>query len=348
MTLDNVPNTAQSHNKVTHKVTQAPKSRVSGVILIDKPKGLTSQQVVSKVKYLLKSPVHDSKKAGHTGTLDPMATGLLPVCLGEATKFSHYQLDADKSYQATIKLGIQTDTGDAEGKIVAEKPVPKLLLSELEQVTAKFLGDILQVPPMYSALKKDGKKLYEYAREGIEIERPARPITIKNLSLALTEAANELLLTVTCSKGTYVRVLAEDIAQALGTLGHLTALRRIQVGHFDIDQALTLDQLESMTHEQRLQQLQDIDACINNVATLAVTEAQCERLHMGQRLNVYEQLDDTLIQYLKESLTKDDQQDLGDDRLSCDIKLVTAEGSFLGLGELELNGRLQPKKMIQR
>lgn len=344
MTLDNVPNTAQSPNKVT----QAPKSRVSGVILIDKPKGLTSQQVVSKVKYLLKSPVHDSKKAGHTGTLDPMATGLLPVCLGEATKFSHYQLDADKSYQAMIKLGIQTDTGDAEGKIVAEKPVPNLSLSELEQVTAKFLGDILQVPPMYSALKKDGKKLYEYARAGIEIERPARPITIKNLSLALTEAADELLLTVTCSKGTYVRVLAEDIAQALGTLGHLTVLRRIQVGHFDIDQALTLDQLESMTHEQRLQQLQDIDACINDVATLAVTEAQCERLHMGQRLNVYEQLDDTLIQYLKESLTKDDQQDLGDDRLSCDIKLVTAEGSFLGLGELELNGRLQPKKMIQR
>lgn len=348
MTLDNVPNTAQSPIKVTHKVTQAPKSRVSGVILIDKPKGLTSQQVVSKVKYLLKSPVHDSKKAGHTGTLDPMATGLLPVCLGEATKFSHYQLDADKSYQATIKLGIQTDTGDAEGKIVAEKPVPKLSLSELEQATAKFFGDILQVPPMYSALKKDGKKLYEYAREGIEIERPARPINIKNLSLALTEAADELLLTVTCSKGTYVRVLAEDIAQALGTLGHLTVLRRIQVGHFDIDQALTLDQLESMTHDQRLQQLQDIDACINDVATLAVTEAQCERLHMGQRLNVYEQLDDTLIQYLKESLTKEDQQDLGDDRLSCDIKLVTAEGSFLGLGELELNGRLQPKKMIQR
>ena len=343
MTINNAASSAQSSNK-------AQKSKVSGVILIDKPKGLTSQQVVSKVKYLLKSPVHDSKKAGHTGTLDPMATGLLPVCLGEATKFSHYQLDADKSYQAIIKLGVQTDTGDAEGQPIAEKDIPEISAVDLAQVTAQFSGDIKQIPPMYSALKKEGKKLYEYARAGIEIEREARPISIKQLVLEQGEAKDELLLTVTCSKGTYVRVLGEDIAQALGTLGHLTALRRTQVGHFDIEQAISLDELEEQTHEQRLAQLQSIDACISGLSSLVVTDEQCQRLLMGQRLNVKSQLDEALTAYLIKELAEN--QDLDKETAqaerSCDIKLFNEEGDFLGLGELQLNGRLQPKKMIQR
>lgn len=159
------------------------KQKVSGVILIDKPQGMTSQQVVSKVKYLFQSPEHNSKKAGHTGTLDPMATGLLPICLGEATKFSHYQLDADKSYQATILLGSQTDTGDADGQTVAQAEIPELNAESLNSLAQQFMGAQQQIPPMYSALKKDGKKLYEYARAGIEIDRPARDIVIKSLTL---------------------------------------------------------------------------------------------------------------------------------------------------------------------
>ncbi|WP_296402471.1 tRNA pseudouridine(55) synthase TruB [Psychrobacter sp.] len=322
------------------------KSKVSGVILIDKPKGLTSQQVVSKVKYLLKSPLHDSKKAGHTGTLDPMATGLLPVCLGEATKFSHYQLDADKSYQATIKLGVQTDTGDADGQSIAEQEIPNISIEDLKQITAQFLGNIKQTPPMYSALKKEGKKLYEYARAGIEVEREARPITIKEMSLQLTALKDELLLNVTCTKGTYVRVLGEDIALALHTLGHLNSLRRTQVGHFLIAEAISLNELERLTHEQRLAQLQPIDACVTGLPALTVFENQRQRLMMGQRLNVKEQLSDELVEYLS-GADKTIDKDLNAQQ-SCDIKIITTEGDFLGLGELELNGRLQPKKMIQR
>ena len=243
------------------------KSIVSGVLLIDKPQGMTSQQVVSKVKYLLKSDVHDSKKAGHTGTLDPMATGLLPICLGEATKFSHYQLDAVKSYQAIIKLGEQTDTGDAEGEIIATSPVPHVTQAMLQSVTEQFLGEIMQVPPMYSALKKDGKKLYELAREGIEVERAARPLTIYELSLTPL-SDQQLQLTVTCSKGTYVRVLAEDIAKALGTLGHLTALRRIRTGDFEIANAITLADFAALDIAARFDKLLAVDACVHSLPSL--------------------------------------------------------------------------------
>ena len=218
---------------------KAVKQRVSGVILIDKPQGLTSQQVVSKVKYLFKSPVHDSKKAGHTGTLDPMATGLLPVCLGEATKFSHYQLDADKSYEAVIKLGIRTDTGDAEGQIIETQSIPDIDDNDCERVAQQFLGEQLQTPPMYSALKKDGKKLYEYARAGIEVVREPRAITLRQVQLQRV-SNDKLRLQVTCTKGTYVRVLGEDIAQALGTVGHLISLRRTQVGDFSVADAIEL------------------------------------------------------------------------------------------------------------
>lgn len=305
------------------------KSIVSGVLLIDKPQGMTSQQVVSKVKYLLKSDVHDSKKAGHTGTLDPMATGLLPICLGEATKFSHYQLDAVKSYQAIIKLGEQTDTGDAEGEIIATIPVPNVTQAMLQSVTEQFLGEIMQVPPMYSALKKDGKKLYELAREGIEVERAARPLTIYELSLTPL-SDQQLQLTVTCSKGTYVRVLAEDIAKALGTLGHLTALRRIRTGDFEIANAITLADFAALDIAARFDKLLAVDACVHSLPSLVLDASQSKRIRQGQRLNVKATM---LTQQL--ILTANQMFRLFDDHQQ-----------FLGTGLLEPNGRLQPMKLV--
>ena len=305
------------------------KSIVSGVLLIDKPQGMTSQQVVSKVKYLLKSDVHDGKKAGHTGTLDPMATGLLPICLGEATKFSHYQLDAVKSYQAIIKLGEQTDTGDAEGEIITTIPVPHVTQAMLQSVTEQFLGEIMQVPPMYSALKKDGKKLYELAREGIEVERAARPLTIYQLSLTPL-SDQQLQLTVTCSKGTYVRVLAEDIAKALGTLGHLTALRRIQTGDFEIANAITLADFAALDVAARFDKLLAVDACVHSLPSLVLDDNQSKRIRQGQRLNVKTTM---LTQQLNLTFNQT-------------FRLFDDHEQFLGTGLLEPNGRLQPMKLV--
>ena len=321
------------------------KQKVSGVILVDKPKGMTSQQVVSKVKYLFQSPVHDSKKAGHTGTLDPMATGLLPICLGEATKFSHYQLGADKSYQATILLGSQTDTGDAEGKITAQADIPTFDNSLLASIAQQFIGAQQQTPPMYSALKKDGKKLYEYARAGIEIDRPTREIVIKALTLTQMDP-DKIGLVVTCSKGTYVRVLGEDIAKDLGTLGHLIALRRLQVGKFSIDEAIDLAQLQELSLEARFEKLLSVDACIAIAAELALTAEQCERLRLGQRLNVIEKINDSLQSYISNHLPKNVDEPVPDYELPVDIRLIDEQGCFIGLGAVSLNGRLQPKKII--
>lgn len=354
---------------------QADKTKVSGVILVDKPQGMTSQQVVSKVKYLFKSPNHDSKKAGHTGTLDPMATGLLPICMGEATKFSHYQLDADKSYQATILLGSQTDTGDADGQVTEQAPIPKFDDALLYKVAQQFLGAQQQIPPMYSALKKDGKKLYEYARAGIEIERPPRDIVIKAIDIRMIDD-ERIQLTVTCTKGTYVRVLGEDIAKVMGTLGHLTMLRRTQVGSFTVDNAIGLSELEAMAFADREAQLMPIDACIEIGAALTLTTEQCVRIHMGQRLNVFEQLTSDLKKYVVDKINsqsfadKDECSDpsteseinendifakdeshgaqLLEHEIPVDIRLINEDGEFLGLGAVSLNGRLQPKKLIQR
>ncbi|WP_372843201.1 tRNA pseudouridine(55) synthase TruB [Psychrobacter sp.] len=352
----------QTDKKPNHRPN---KIKVSGVILVDKPQGMTSQQVVSKVKYLFKSPNHDSKKAGHTGTLDPMATGLLPICLGEATKFSHYQLDADKSYQATILLGSQTDTGDADGQVTAEAPIPLFDEVLLDKVAQQFLGAQQQIPPMYSALKKDGKKLYEYARAGIEVERPPRDIVLKAIDLQAIDE-QQIQLTVTCSKGTYVRVLAEDIAKTIGTLGHLTALRRLQVGDFKIDEAIALADLEALPLEQRQIYLLPVDACVDIGIELILSSEQCERVQMGQRLNVIEQLTDKIKSYIsaviKQTLATDGKNTVSDQEVESasddteqvlvheipvDIRLIDEQGTFIGLGSVSLNGRLQPKKLIQ-
>lgn len=214
---------------------------VNGILVIDKPLGVTSNGILQQVKRLF-----GAAKAGHTGALDPLATGVLPLCFGEATKFSQMMLDSDKAYIATARLGISTETGDSEGAIVTEKPVPAGLSSDvLEPILDRFRGDIQQVPSMYSALKHKGRPLYEYAREGIEVERPARPVTIYELTL-LDIRENELDIAVSCTKGTYIRSLVEDIGEALGCGAHVTALRRTMASGFTLANAHVVKDLEGM------------------------------------------------------------------------------------------------------
>ena len=235
----------------------APRTRVQrrpvhGVLLLDKPLGLSSNDALQKAKWLLRA-----EKAGHTGTLDPLATGVLPLCFGAATKFSQLQLNAPKTYEAIARLGVTTTTGDAEGEVLRECAVDASMLTpeRLAQVQAQFTGAIRQVPPMYSALKKDGKALYEYARAGIDIERAARDIEIYALNVALAldgQAQPAIKIIVKCSKGTYIRTLGEDIGAALGCGAHLTFLRRIDTGGLGIERCVTLADLEAMDEAQRL------------------------------------------------------------------------------------------------
>ncbi len=213
---------------------------VNGILVIDKPQGVTSNGILQQIKRL-----YGAAKAGHTGALDPLATGVLPLCFGEATKFSQMMLDSDKAYITTARLGVRTETGDAEGAVVEEKPVPALTEAEVEAVLEDFRGDIQQVPSMYSALKHQGKPLYEYAREGIEIERPARPVTIYELKL-LAIRENELDLAVTCTKGTYIRSLVEDIGEQLGCGAHVSALRRTLAAGYTLANAHDVKELEAM------------------------------------------------------------------------------------------------------
>lgn len=213
---------------------------VNGILVIDKPQGVTSNGILQQVKRL-----YGAAKAGHTGALDPLATGVLPLSFGEATKFSQMMLDSDKAYITTAKLGIRTETGDSEGAVVEEKPVPALTEAQVEAVLENFRGDIQQVPSMYSALKHQGKPLYEYAREGIVIDRPARPVTIYELKL-LAVREQELDLAVTCTKGTYIRSLVEDIGEALGCGAHVSALRRTLASGYTLANARDVKDLEAM------------------------------------------------------------------------------------------------------
>jgi tRNA pseudouridine55 synthase len=217
---------------------------VNGILVIDKPAGLTSNGILQHVKSL-----YGAAKAGHTGALDPLATGVLPLCFGEATKFSQSMLESDKAYIATARLGVMTETGDSEGRVVEEKPLPPGLgMPSVEAVLDGFRGDIQQVPSMYSALKHKGRPLYEYAREGIEIERPSRPVTIYDLTL-LAVRDSEFDIAVTCTKGTYIRSLVEDIGNALGCGAHVTALRRTLAAGFVLDDAWPVSRLEEMREQ---------------------------------------------------------------------------------------------------
>ncbi|MCL6182651.1 tRNA pseudouridine(55) synthase TruB [Acinetobacter baumannii] len=265
---------------MTTKNQKISRRHISGVFLLNKPLGLSSNAALQKVRWLYRA-----QKAGHTGALDPLATGLLPICLGEATKFSHYLLDSTKRYQTTVRLGQTTTTGDVEGDILQERPIPVLSKELIEQTLEKFRGDIQQVPPMYSALKKEGKPLYELARKGIEIEREARPVMIYALEL-IEFTENSITLDVTCSKGTYIRVLGEDIGEALGCGGHLTMLHRIQTGHFELIPSYTIEYLESLTEEQREALLLPVYAPIDHFLKIQVPEGREKYFCNGLESNI--------------------------------------------------------------
>ena len=294
-----------------------PRDLVNGVLLLDKPVGFSSNDALIKAKRVL-----NAKKAGHTGTLDPFATGLLPLCFGEATKFSQDLLESDKTYLATVHLGITTTTGDTEGETVDTKPVD-VTLEQIEAALARYRGPILQTPPMYSALKRDGKALYEYAREGIVLEREARPVTIHALTLVAYDAPF-LKIAVTCSKGTYVRVLGEDIGAALGCGAHLNALRRTEVGPLTIDGMITLDDL--LAHPDPLSLLQPVDALLSSFPALELTPELARRFLQGQRLALG-----------KEDIVVPEQQ--GRVRIYHD-------GSLLGTGILGEYAILAPERLI--
>jgi len=263
----------------------APRARVArrpvhGVLLLDKPLGWSSNDALQKVKWLLRA-----EKAGHTGTLDPLATGVLPLCFGAATKFSQLQLDADKTYEATAQLGVKTSTGDAEGDVIEERAV-NVSDEEIDSARMRFSGQIRQTPPMHSALKKDGKALYEYARAGIELEREARPVTIYDLTLTLEEsnsAQRTIRMTVRCSKGTYIRTLGEDIGEALGCGAHLTSLRRVETGGFQATQCVTLQALEAMTEEERLNCVLPVDSLLGQHTVVTLDAENTGRFLSGLR-----------------------------------------------------------------
>ena len=308
-------------NRPTKKVV------ISGILLLDKPADISSHSALAKAKYLYQSELHDSKKAGHTGTLDPMATGLLPICFGEATKFAQYGLNADKSYVALLSLGVKTDTADRYGQVIQRTDVPSFNQQTLNGIANALMGKQMQVPPMYSALKKDGKKLYEYARLGKVVERDARPIIIHNLTLTKLDNTT-IKLIVSCSKGTYVRVLGESVAEHLNCVGHLTDLRRTATSGFDVADAVGLDVLSQLSLPDKINRLLPVDALMTHIPILSIDGLEAERLKMGQRLNVKDRLDSLL----------------GFD----DVLLVRlyAQDIFIGLAEVSKSGRLQPIKVV--
>ena len=264
---------------------KAPRVRVvrrpvHGVLLLDKPLGLSSNDALQKAKWLLRA-----EKAGHTGTLDPLATGVLPLCFGAATKFSALQLDAVKTYEATVLLGIKTSTGDAEGEVISQREV-NVTQTDLDRVQQQFTGQISQIPPMHSALKRDGKALYEYARAGIEIERAPREVTIYKLNVqfaGIESVQNAIKIIATVSKGTYIRTLGEDIGEALGCGAHLSSLRRTETGGLLVGKALTLEQIEALSDEERLSAVQPVDSLLSSHLNVTLDNENAGRFLSGLR-----------------------------------------------------------------
>jgi len=291
------------------------KRRVDGVLLLDKPVGISSNSALQKAKIL-----YQAAKAGHTGNLDPVASGLLPLCFGEATKFSQYLLDADKIYQAEFTLGQTTTTGDAEGEVTGSSPV-NVTQRDIELVLQRFTGAISQVPPMYSALKFQGKALYHYARAGVEIERQARAVTIYSLTPSSFDGTR-LRVRVKCSKGTYIRVLAEDIGRALGCGAFMSALRRTGTSNFDIADALTLGQLGEMSAAQRDAILLPADVLVTALPKVVLDEDSAYYLKRGNPVWVARQ---------KERGT---------------VRLYDDKEIFLGVGEILDDGKVAPRRLL--
>ena len=291
---------------------------IDGMLLLDKSPGMSSNGAVQRVKRLFQA-----NKVGHTGSLDPIATGLLPLCLGEATKLSGFVLDTDKRYCVRVRLGRTTTTADIEGETVEAKPVPVLNEAMLKPVLARFRGEIDQVPPMYSALKQGGRRLYDLARQGIEVEREARRVNIYELIL-LEWGADYLDLEVHCSKGTYIRSLAVDIGAELGCGGHVEQLRRIAVGKFGLDEAVSLSSLEALADEERLALLLPLSAIADELPMFILSAELAFFLCRGQAV------------FAPNAPT------------SGLLRLFTREGAFLGVGEVTEDGMIAPKRLVRQ
>jgi tRNA pseudouridine55 synthase len=291
----------------------APRETVSGVLLIDKPPGPSSNAVLQRARRLL-----GAARAGHTGTLDPLASGLLVIAVGEATKFSGAMLDADKAYRARVKLGERTATGDAEGAVLARsQAVPAR--GDLLDVLDRFRGEIEQIPPAHSAIKHLGRPLYAYARKGVSVLRPPRRIAIRRLELESLEG-NMAVLRVECSKGTYIRTLAEDIGEALGCGAHVAALERTAVGAFRLDQAIALHALEGLSLEARRGRLLPEEALVGDRPRLTIESLAATKFRQGQAVPV--------------------------DHPGGGVAVFDREGSFLGIGEIDASGALKPKRLM--
>ncbi|WP_314816097.1 tRNA pseudouridine(55) synthase TruB [Aggregatibacter segnis] len=293
---------------------------IHGVFLLDKPQGMSSNDIMQKVKRIFQA-----NKAGHTGALDPLATGMLPICLGEATKFSQFLLDADKRYLVTAKLGERTDTSDAEGQIVETREV-KVKTPEILTALEQFCGDILQVPTMFSALKHNGKPLYEYARQGITVEREARSITIFELKF-IEYNAPYLTLEVHCSKGTYIRTLVDDLGEVLGCGAHVTMLRRTAVADYPTEKMLDWHALQSLAEPQDLSLLDALllpmDTAVAKLPALTLNESQTQGIGFGQRI-------------------KFDNPN----RLQGQVRLFSHENCFLGVAVIDENNVIRPQRLV--
>ena len=293
---------------------------IHGVFLLDKPQGMSSNDIMQKVKRIFQA-----NKAGHTGALDPLATGMLPICLGEATKFSQFLLDADKRYLVTAKLGERTDTSDAEGQIVETRDV-NVKTPEILTALEQFRGDILQVPTMFSALKHNGKPLYEYARQGITVEREARPITIFELNF-IEYNAPYLTLEVHCSKGTYIRTLVDDLGEVLGCGAHVTMLRRTAVADYPTEKMLDWHALQSLAEQQDLSLLDALllpmDTAVAKLPALTLNESQTQGIGFGQRIKF-----DNL------------------NRLQGQVRLFSHENRFLGVAVIDENNVIRPQRLV--
>ena len=290
---------------------------IDGVFLLDKPQGMSSNDIMQKVKR-----VFQANKAGHTGALDPLATGMLPICLGEATKFSQFLLDADKRYVVTAKLGERTDTSDAEGQVVETRPV-NVETSQILTALGQFRGDILQVPTMFSALKHNGKPLYEYARAGITVEREARPITIFELNF-IEYQAPFLTLEVHCSKGTYIRTLVDDLGEVLGCGAHVTVLRRTAVADYPTEKMMTWDALQALAEQGDLDQhLLPIDTAVSKLPALKLNAEQSKGIGFGQR-----------VKFANEA------------KLRGQVRLFSDKNIFLGVALIDDNNVIRPQRLI--
>ena len=296
---------------------------VDGILLLDKPAGITSNGALQRVKHL-----YGAAKAGHTGSLDPIATGVLPICFGEATKFSQFLLDADKGYMATIQLGVRTTTGDSEGDIVHERPVPELSNEAIESCLDAFRGEINQIPSMYSAIKLNGQPLYKLARQGIEVERQPRRVTIMALRL-IERTHDRWVLSITCTKGTYVRSLAEDIGELIGCGAHVVGLRRRQAGPFAIEETCTLERLEGLKAEIGERGLDEallpVSAAVAEYPVVEMTALTASYFVQGQPVQIAGVKNEGLVSVYSEAM---------------DSKV------FVGVGEILDDGKIAPRRLI--